>query len=171
MVPGTQVLLAEPQLPPGTGARLARAVPFALEDQLSEDIGQLHFALGQRGDGAGIPVAVVSRALLDSWLSVLSAAGIHPDAMFTDASLLPANPGNTVLWLEGERLTARAPGAESVVVEVSPVADALVIAGVLTDTEATTEALDAALHPPPHALLYLSPEDWARVQAEFDALH
>jgi general secretion pathway protein L len=170
VVPGTQVLLAEPELPPGTGARLARAVPFALEDQLSEDIGQLHFALGHRGDGAGIPVAVVSRALLDSWLSVLGAAGIHADTMFTDASLLPANPGNTVLWLEGERLSARAPGAEAVVVEVSPVADALVLAGVLTDADATTAALDAALQPPPHVLLYISPEDWSRVQAEFDAM-
>jgi general secretion pathway protein L len=170
VVPGTQVLLAQPELPPGAGARLARAVPFALEEQLSEDIGQLHFALGQRGDGAGTPVAVVSRALLDSWLGVLGAAGIHPDMMFTDASLMPANPGNTVLWLEGERLTARAPGAESVVVEVSPIADALVLAGVLPDTEAATDALDAALHPPPHALLYVSPEDWSRVQPEFDAL-
>jgi len=31
LAPATQVLLAEPELPPGGGAKLARAVPFALE--------------------------------------------------------------------------------------------------------------------------------------------
>jgi len=33
LAPSSQILLAEPELPPGGGAKLARAVPFALEEQ------------------------------------------------------------------------------------------------------------------------------------------
>ena len=44
LAPATQILLAEPELPPGSGVKLARAVPFALEEHLTEDIDQLSFA-------------------------------------------------------------------------------------------------------------------------------
>src|SRR5271167_4739408 len=46
LAPASQILLAEPDLPPGTGAKIARAVPFALEEQLTEDVDQLCFAKG-----------------------------------------------------------------------------------------------------------------------------
>src|SRR6185437_7335026 len=46
LAPATQILLAEPELPPGSGVKLARAVPFALEEQLTEDIDRLCFAVG-----------------------------------------------------------------------------------------------------------------------------
>src|ERR1700683_4379758 len=59
LAPATQILLAEPELPPGGGAKLARAVPFALEEQLTEDVDQLCFALGKRHPGGRAPVAVV----------------------------------------------------------------------------------------------------------------
>ncbi len=35
LAPATQILLAEPELPPGSGVKLARVVPFALEEQLT----------------------------------------------------------------------------------------------------------------------------------------
>src|SRR5258708_18165899 len=69
IAPATQILLAEPELPPGSGVKLARAVPFALEEQLTEDIDLLVFALGKRRSGGGTPVAVVSRRVLQGWLA------------------------------------------------------------------------------------------------------
>jgi general secretion pathway protein L len=64
LAPATQVLLAEPELPPGSGVKLARAVPFALEELLTEDIDHVHFAIGRRRTSGGTPVAAVSRAVL-----------------------------------------------------------------------------------------------------------
>src|ERR1700691_2232743 len=69
LAPATQISLAEPELPPGSGVKLARAVPFALEEQLTEDIDQLSFAIGRRRRGGRTPVAVVSRSVLQAWLS------------------------------------------------------------------------------------------------------
>ncbi len=166
LAPATQILLAEPELPPGSGVRLARAVPFALEEQLTEDIDQLSFAIGRRRPSGGTPVAAVSRAVLQGWLSDLSAAGLEPLAMYPDISLMPENPGQTVLWLEKGRLAVRRPGALPFAVELAPVSEALVVAGVIADP------LDATAEPkvPESAILYVTREDWARSQIEFEQL-
>lgn len=164
----TQVLLTEPELPPGSGLKLARAVPFALEEQLTEDIDKLMFAIGRRGDAGRTPVAVVSRDIMQGWMSRLADAGITPAAMYPDMSLMPPNPGQTVLWLEGERLAVRRPGALPFAVELTPVTDALIIAGVVADR--ADPAADQAPKPLENAILYLTREDWTRVKADFDAL-
>src|SRR5271165_2101117 len=80
LAPATQILLSEPELPPGSGVKLARVVPFALEEQLTEDIDQLAFALGRRRADGRTPVAVVSRSILQGWIAQLNGAGIEPVA-------------------------------------------------------------------------------------------
>jgi general secretion pathway protein L len=166
LAPAAQILLAEPELPPGSGVKLARAVPFALEEQLTEDIDQLSFAIGRRRSGGGTPVAAVSRTVLQGWISDLNAAGLEPLALYPDISLMPENPGQTVLWLEKGRLAVRRPGALPFAVELSPVSEALVVAGVIADP------LDTASEPkvPESAVLYVTREDWARAQSEFEQL-
>ncbi|HTV95325.1 MAG TPA: type II secretion system protein GspL [Steroidobacteraceae bacterium] len=171
LAPSAQILLAEPELPPGSGVKLARVVPFALEEQLTEDVDQLCFALGKRQANGCTPVAVVSRAVLQGWISQLAAAGIDPLAIHADISLIPENPGQTVLWLERSRLAVRRPGKLPFAVELTPVADALVVAGVIPDPLADPGA-DAGAEPAPleSAVLYTSREEWALVQDEFQAL-
>src|ERR1700737_360197 len=166
LAPATQILLAEPELPPGSGIKLARAVPFALEEQLTEDIDHMTFAIGRRRPGGGTPVAAVSRAVLQGWVSDLEAAGLEPLALYPDISLMPENPGQTVLWLEKARLAVRRPGALPFAVELSPVSEALMVAGVIADP------LDTTAEPkvPESAVLYITREDWARVQNEFELL-
>jgi general secretion pathway protein L len=169
LAPAAQILLAEPELPPGSGVKLARAVPFALEEQLTEDIDQLSFAIGRRSSDGRTPVAVVSRTVLQSWIAQLAAAGIEPTAMYADISLVPENPGQTVLWLEKSRLAVRRPGAMPFAVELTPVADALVVAGVIPDPLTSPAESE---EPPPleSAILYISREDWTLVQADFQRL-
>jgi len=172
LAPSTQILLAEPELPPGTGAKLARAVPFALEEQLTEDVDLLSFAIGRRRGKGGTPVAVVSRSVLKGWLAELTAAGLDAQAIYPDISLMPENPGQTVLWLEKERLAVRRPGALPFAVELSPVREALVVAGVIADPLESTAEAEEKPEPKPKesAILYVSREDWARVQGEFEDL-
>ena len=176
LVSATDVMVAEPELPPGSGAKLARAVPFALEEQLTEDIDTLHFAIGRRGAGTTTPVAVVARELLREWIATLNAAGLNPAAIYADAALLPENPGQTVLWLEDARLSVRRAGRPPFTVEVSPIEEALAVAGVISEplpAPAATElsAVAELESPAPEgALLYTTQEDWARVQDTFDTL-
>ena len=140
-------------------------MPFALEEQLTEDVDLLSFAIGRRRGKGGTPVAVVSRAVLTAWLAELNAAGFDPQAIYADISAMPENPGQTVLWLEKERLAVRRPGALPFAVELSPVKEALVVAGVIADP------LDSAEPKPKEsAILYVTREDWAKVQGEFEDL-
>jgi general secretion pathway protein L len=166
LAPATQILLAEPVLPPGGNVKLARAVPFALEEQLTEDVDQMSFAIGRRRSGGATAVAAVSRTVLQEWLSRLTAAGLSPVAIYPDISLMPDNPGQTVLWLENSRLAVRRPGALPFAVELSPVSEALVVAGVIADP------LDTAAEPkvPENAMLYVTSEDWERSESEFGRL-
>src|SRR5271155_307316 len=78
LAPATQILLAEPELPPGSGIKLARAVPFALEELLTEDIDHLSFAIGRRRPNGGTPVAAGSRTVPPGWVPDLNAGGRGP---------------------------------------------------------------------------------------------
>ena len=166
IVPATQILLAEPELPPGSGVKLARAVPFALEEQLTEDVDDLVFALGKRRPSGGTPVAVVSRDVMQQWVDSLAAVGITPVAIYPDMSLLPQNPGQTVLWLENARLAVRRPGQLPFAVELTPITEAMIVAGVIPDPLAE----DARELPAENIILYATREDWTVVQAEVEGL-
>ena len=81
---------------------------------------------------------------------------------------MPENPGQTVLWLEGSRLAVRRPGTLPFAVELTPVAEALVVAGVIPDplAEPAGDGRPPVLE---SAVLYATREDWTRVQGEFQA--
>jgi type II secretion system protein L len=126
----------------------------------------MSFAVGRRRPNGSTPVAAVSRAVLQGWIADLKTAGLEPLAMYPDISLMPENPGQTVLWMEKERLAVRRPGALPFAVELSPVRDAMVVAGVIADP------LDTESPPkvPESAVLYITREDWEQVQGEFEEL-
>ncbi|CAA2962773.1 Hypothetical predicted protein, partial [Olea europaea subsp. europaea] len=96
LVPSTDVLLTEPEVPMKAGTKLQQVVPFALEEQLADDIDDLHFAIGKRaGDSLRTPVAVIRRSLMDEWLVSLRSSGLEPESMYTESDLLPQNPGQS----------------------------------------------------------------------------
>ncbi len=126
LVPASDVLLTDAEVPAKSGARLQQIVPYALEEQVAEDIDSLHFAVGRRvGEAARIPVAVVSRTLLDGWLAQLHGAGLTPECLYADSSLVPDNPGQAVLVLSGENVMLRAAGGQAVTLPLSALAEAL----------------------------------------------
>jgi len=110
LVPASEVLLAEPEVPAKAGVKLQQLVPYALEEQLADDIDELHFAIGKRvGHSVRVPVAVVGRGLMDEWLSALKANGIDPDMIAAESELLPHDPGHAVALLEEDVVTVRGP--------------------------------------------------------------
>src|SRR5438477_641047 len=129
IVPGTDVLLAEPEVPVKAGLKLQQLVPYALEEQLADNIEDLHFAIGKRAsDSIRAPVAVVARALLDEWLATLRSSGIEPEAIHAESDLLPGNPAHAVVLVEEDAVFVRAPGAAPVTLPADALAEALEIA-------------------------------------------
>jgi general secretion pathway protein L len=129
LVPGTDVMLAEPEVPMKAGTKLNQIVPFALEEQLADDIDDLHFAIGTRAkDSNRTPVAVIRRDLMEEWLTSLKSAGLEPESMYSDSDLLPQNPGQAVALLEEDVVVVRAPLASPVTLPVEALEEALQIA-------------------------------------------
>jgi general secretion pathway protein L len=129
LVPGTDVLLAEPEVPMKAGTKLHQVVPYALEEQLADDIDDLHFAIGKRATGsARTPVAVVRRSLMDEWLTLLRSSGLEPESMYADSALLPENPGQAVALMEEDVVVVRPPLASAVTLPIEALSEALEIA-------------------------------------------
>lgn len=106
LVPSEDVLLTRVNLQTRNRQQFAKAVPYALEDELAQDVEQLHFALGPRQADNSRPVAVCARARMDAWLEGLRAADITPHALLPDVFALPAGDTWNAL-LEDERAVVR----------------------------------------------------------------
>jgi general secretion pathway protein L len=81
LVPAEEVVLAKASLPAMKGQKLIKAVPYALEEQLADDVEDVHVAIGHRDEEGRLANAVVSRNTIDHWLDQLKAAGLNPDVM------------------------------------------------------------------------------------------
>jgi general secretion pathway protein L len=159
LLPGTDVSLSTPELPVKGGARLAQAVPFALEEQLATDVDALHFAVGTRAaDSALTPVAVVSRALLDRWLNTCQSAGLHPSAAYCESQAVPVSPNVCTLLLDENTLYVRRAEGVPYALDSQPLAAALEL------------ALGPAVEPGEHIVFYATPAEYERHQAQIEGL-
>jgi general secretion pathway protein L len=116
LLPGADVALLMAVLPAGNEAKLLPLVPYALEDQVSQDIELLHFALGPRDPLTGsTAVAVIERALLEQWLARAAETGVKPYAAFADSELVPVFPGQVTVVLVDDQLVLRSDDARTAV--------------------------------------------------------
>jgi len=162
LVPGTDVLLAEPELPAKAGTKLQQVVPYALEEQLAQDIDDLHFAIGKKhGDSATTPVAVVSHELMDEWLGALKAAGLAAESMYADSDLLPENPGHAVALLENDVMVVRPPKGATLSMPSGAIREALELARPSSESgEQTGRGL----------ILYTGAAEWQQFSPQVEAV-
>lgn len=160
LVPASEITTLAVDLPRRAGAKLLQAVPFAVEDQLAENVEDLHFALGERDEGQPALVAAVARSTLQGWLAQLAAAGVHAQRMTTDAALLPDNPGQIVALIEHDTVLVRAPGQPPLALPATSLAESLELALGAVKYDATQSGL----------LLYASPQDWQKQSAVVEPL-
>ena len=170
LVPGSDVLLADPELPTRSGVKLQQLVPYALEEHLADNIDELHFAIGRRtGDSGRTPVAVVARALMEEWLGALRRAGLEPGCVYADSELLPANPGQAVALLEEDTVFVRAPGTPPVSLPIDALSEALSIAASPLRTPAALAVEESGTGGEARGLiLYSGTAEWQQHSAQVE---
>ncbi len=133
LLPASDILLTSVDLPIRSSSRLLAALPYALEEQLADDLETLHFAAGARDANGKTAVAVLNKDLLQRWLDQLATAGLNPDVVTSELSGLTQIPGTVSLLIEGEHIML-SDGAETRVSfqDFGP-ADVLTAIGVLSD--------------------------------------
>jgi general secretion pathway protein L len=160
LAPSADVALFNALLPAGNEARLQQLAPFALEEQVSEDLDQLHFAVGSRDSGTGlVPVAVASRERMAQWMAQAASLSVTPRALYAESDLAPLLPGHVTMVIAADELVLRNDRARPV---SFPVDDPELALTTLLGPEADLAAVNLAV--------YVSPDDWPRVQAAVEAL-
>jgi len=107
MVPSEEIFLTQMALPGKNRNKLLKAVPYAVEDQLVDDIDKLHFVLSNPAATGQYTVAAVDNQTLETWVTALRAAGIRVEAMMPDVLALPAD--EWTIMIEPERALMRTP--------------------------------------------------------------
>lgn len=104
--PGELVALTQAKLPGRNRAARLKAIPFALEDNLAEDVEELHFAAGDLlADPT--PVAVTRHTVIRGWLEACAQAGVNVQAIIPEPLLLPYEDHTWSLLLDGDRAVVR----------------------------------------------------------------
>jgi general secretion pathway protein L len=111
LVPAEQVLMTSAQVPSRKTRQIIQALPFAIEEQLTENVELMHLSMGGRADSGEIAVAVVARDVMAHWVEVLEQSGLNPQFMVSDALCVsdgtPINNETVNILLESERVLFR----------------------------------------------------------------
>lgn len=101
ILPADDVLLAQTVVPGNSLARAQQAVPFALEEQVADDVDDLHFSLGTKNRNDEYPVAVIGLDIMDSVTERCAEVGLRPGEIVPETLALPvlaaASPG-LIVW-------------------------------------------------------------------------
>ena len=107
LLSGSEVLLTNAVLPNGSARQISHALPFAVEEQLAEDVEQLYFVHGPREVDGKSAVAVVQRDWIHERLQWLEEAGIRPSWVVPESLLLPWEEGSWSFLVENDRIVMR----------------------------------------------------------------
>jgi general secretion pathway protein L len=164
LVPALDVLRTRVEVPvKGGAARLLQAVPFALEEQLAEDVDVLHFAIGGRDADGRVPVAVVRREIMDGLRARFTAAGVPPDRIYAESDAVAAMPNTVTLLIQDDC---------SVLAEPDGVVTALDTAelGALLDLWLSRRGAADGQAVAPHLVVYGSPQALASLEPVWESL-
>ncbi|MFC4259006.1 type II secretion system protein GspL [Marinobacter lacisalsi] len=120
LIPGDEALFCFADIPAKQARFIRQALPFAVEEQLAQDVESVHLALGGQGaDGDGYRVAAIDHQRMALWLNrFLDWEGAELEAIYPDAALVPLKDHDWAICLgddmallasrRGEWMTMRA---------------------------------------------------------------
>ncbi len=117
LLPGIQTVVTSAEIPVKGASKQLQVASFALEDQLAEDIGQMHFAVGARRDDGRIPVTAISLDIFQDWMDRLQELGIQANAIYSELQGLPDIPGTITIIIEPESAMLRLPSGEAFTID------------------------------------------------------
>ena len=140
LVSGADGLLTRVNIP-GRGGRqrLLRAVPYALEEQLSEEVDNLHFAVATMQEDDAWPVAVISKQFMNSLTADFLEAGLDVQQVIPEVLALPYNGDETSVLVENDVALVRTGNSTGFAVDSDNLG--IMLAARMTDEEATLPPL------------------------------
>ena len=118
-IPGIDILLTRVALPAGRKSQLRNALPYALEENLIDDVDELHCALGPQLDTGKYVAAITRHDKISYWHQLLLSTGLHIQALLPDFLLLPYTSEGWTVACEGNNAYVRTTAAEGFVCQIN----------------------------------------------------
>ncbi len=96
LIPSTDVILTQVNIPSNKLQKIIQAIPYALEEQLIDEVENLHFAVGQPVAG-NIPVVVIAKTCLENYLQRLQEVSFQPAVLMPDVFAVPYRSNNWIV--------------------------------------------------------------------------
>ncbi len=164
LVPSVDLLITSVHIPARSSSKIKAAIPFALEENLAEDVERLHFAIGKRQENNRLPVVVVAHDKMSDWLGRLRQVGIEPTIMAPDSYGLPRIPGTLSVLIDDDTVMFNDGADANFVLQGVKPSDVLVFAGQLGDSQ-TEDAEKSG-----HLLAFCTHEQDERLSPDWIAL-
>ncbi|NWO05930.1 MAG: type II secretion system protein GspL [Alteromonadaceae bacterium] len=104
LVPAEDTVFCHASIPAKQNRFIAQALPYAVEEQVAQDVETLHLALGAHTD-AGYQVAAIDKQRMNRWQAIFSGWQKAPLlAIYPDAALLPKPEQGWTFCLDGDRV-------------------------------------------------------------------
>ncbi len=108
LLDSSDLLLNKAEIPPGSSRQLESMLPYLLEDDVAQDVDDLHFSVLEKSAGVA-HVAAVDRAYLAALLDDFSLAGISVRRVMPDVYALPVQAeGISALQMDTQWLFRKA---------------------------------------------------------------
>lgn len=106
LLPATEVLLIELTLPIASHRQLNKALPYALEDYLANDLEDYHWVWSKQ-PGDKVAVAAIAHHKLASWLKRFNEAGIKLQGVYAETLFVPIHENSVSILLDRNRAILR----------------------------------------------------------------
>lgn len=107
IVPARDVVLTQATLPKLNHQRLMQALPFAVEEQLIDDLENLHFAIGDTQTNGVVATAIVAKKKMAEWLALFAEASLKPAHLYSAVFTLPFIEKNWAISIEQDGCAIR----------------------------------------------------------------
>lgn len=102
LIPADEALLCFAALPAKQTRYIRQALPFAVEEQLAQDVESMHLALGERSGDRGYRVAAIDHQKMAYWFQQYTDwAHVRLKAIYPDSALVPIEDENWAICLDG----------------------------------------------------------------------
>lgn len=102
LIPGEDALFCVADIPAKQSRFIQQALPYAVEEQIAQDIESVHLAIGTHSD-VGYRVAAIDHRQMTHWMRLFSDWDhARLEAVYPDAALLPITDGGWSICLDGD---------------------------------------------------------------------
>ncbi|WP_230853664.1 type II secretion system protein GspL, partial [Vibrio harveyi] len=118
LLASNDVVLTEVDIPPGASRQFDSMLPYLVEDEVAQDVDNLHFTvLNKQAETA--QVCAVERAWIQTILQRFSSQGLVIKRMLPDVLAMPANDESSSAAMLGEQWLIRHSDTQGAVVDAS----------------------------------------------------